>query len=46
MVKGAHSLNMGGTMRAMQLNLLGDTALAGQFAFTRSFTAGFTPTTH
>ena len=29
MVKGAHSLNMGGTFRAMQLNLLGDTALAG-----------------
>jgi hypothetical protein len=42
MVKGSHALNMGGTMRAMQLNLLGDTALAGQFAFTRLFTAGFT----
>ena len=27
----------------MQLNLLGDTALAGQFGFTRLFTAGFTP---
>jgi hypothetical protein len=43
MVKGSHTLNVGGTMRAMQLNLLGDTALAGQFAFTRFFTAGFTP---
>ena len=42
MVKGSHTLNMGASMRAMQLNLLGDTALAGQFAFTRSFTAGFT----
>ena len=41
MVKGEHQLNMGGTMRAMQLNLLGDTALAGQFAFTPFFTAGF-----
>ena len=36
-----HSLNIGGTFRAMQLNLLGDTALAGQFAFTPFFTAGF-----
>lgn len=44
MVKGSHSLNFGGTARMMQLNLLGDTALAGQFAFTRFFTAGFTPT--
>ena len=43
MVKGAHSLNFGGSARLMQLNLLGDTALAGQFAFTRFFTAGFTP---
>ena len=43
MVRGSHSLNMGGTFRAMQLNLLGDTALAGQFSFTRFFTAGFTP---
>lgn len=43
-VRGSHTLNVGGTMRAMQLNLLGDTALAGQFAFTRFFTAGFTPT--
>lgn len=42
-VKGSHTLNVGGTMRAMQLNLLGDTALAGQFAFTRFFTAGFGP---
>jgi hypothetical protein len=42
MVRGAHSLNVGGTMRFMQLNLLGDTALAGQFGFTRFFTAGFT----
>ena len=42
MVKGSHQLNMGGTVRAMQLNLLGDTALAGQFAFTPFFTAGFT----
>ena len=42
MVKGAHSLNIGGTVRFMQLNLLGDTALAGQFGFTRFFTAGFT----
>src|SRR5262249_41335734 len=41
MVKGSHSLNLGGTMRFMQLNLLGDTALAGQFSFTRFFTAGF-----
>ena len=41
MVKGTHSLNIGGTSAAMQLNLLGDTALAGQFAFTRFFTAGF-----
>lgn len=42
-VRGSHTINVGGTMRAMQLNLLGDTALAGQFAFTRFFTAGFTP---
>lgn len=41
MVKGSHSLNFGGTARMMQLNLLGDTALAGQFAFSRFFTAGF-----
>jgi len=41
MIKGAHSLNMGGTFRAMQLNLLGDTALAGSFAFTPFFTSGF-----
>jgi carboxypeptidase family protein len=45
MVKGSHSLNVGGTMRFMQLNLLGDTALAGQFSFTRFFTAGFTNNT-
>ena len=44
MVKGAHSLNVGGTLRFMQLNLLGDTALAGQFGFTRFFTAGFNAT--
>jgi hypothetical protein len=44
MVKGSHSLNFGGSARLMQLNLLGDTALAGQFAFTRFFTAGFTGT--
>lgn len=44
MVRGSHTMNVGGTMRAMQLNLLGDTALAGQFSFTRFFTAGFTPT--
>jgi hypothetical protein len=44
MVKGSHALNFGGSARMMQLNLLGDTALAGQFAFTRFFTAGFTPT--
>ena len=43
MVKGSHALNMGGSFRAMQLNLLGDTALAGSFAFTPFFTAGFTP---
>lgn len=42
LVKGSHTLNMGTSLRAMQLNLLGDTALAGQFAFTRNFTAGFT----
>jgi hypothetical protein len=42
MVKGSHTLNVGGTARFMQLNLLGDTALAGQFGFTRFFTAGFT----
>lgn len=42
MVKGAHALNIGGTARFMQLNLLGDTALAGQFSFNRFFTAGFT----
>ena len=36
MVKGAHALNIGGTARFMQLNLLGDTALAGQFASTGS----------
>ena len=41
MVRGNHTLNIGGTFRVMQLNLLGDTALAGQFAFTRFFTAGF-----
>ena len=41
MVKGTHTLNTGGTFRAMQLNLLGDTALAGQFAFTPFFTSGF-----
>ncbi|MBM3782043.1 MAG: carboxypeptidase regulatory-like domain-containing protein [Acidobacteria bacterium] len=40
-VKGNHTLNTGGTFRAMQLNLLGDTALAGQFAFTPFFTSGF-----
>jgi hypothetical protein len=44
MVKGSHTLNVGGAARFMQLNLLGDTALAGQFAFTRFFTAGFTST--
>jgi hypothetical protein len=44
MVKGDHTFNTGGSFRAMQLNLLGDTALAGQFAFTPFFTAGFTPT--
>jgi len=43
MVKGSHSLNFGGSARMMQLNLLGDPALAGQFAFTRFCTAGFTP---
>jgi len=42
MVKGSHTLNMGGTARMMQLNLLGDTALAGQFSFTPFFTSGFT----
>ena len=42
MVKGPHALNIGGTVRFMQLNLLGDTALAGQFTFNRFFTAGFT----
>ncbi len=41
MVKGSHTINTGGTFRAMQLNLLGDTALAGQFAFTPFFTSGF-----
>jgi len=41
MVKGSHALNMGGSFRAMQLNLLGDTALAGSFAFTPFFTSGF-----
>jgi hypothetical protein len=41
MVKGNHTVNTGGTFRAMQLNLLGDTALAGQFAFTPFFTSGF-----
>ena len=41
MVRGNHTLNTGGTFRAMQLNLLGDTALAGQFAFTPFFTSGF-----
>jgi hypothetical protein len=44
MVKGSHALNGGATVRFMQLNLLGDTALAGQFGFTRLFTAGFTST--
>ncbi len=44
MVKGNHTVNTGGTFRAMQLNLLGDTALAGQFAFTPFFTSGFGPT--
>ena len=43
-VMGSHSMNSGFAMRFMQLNLLGDTALAGQFAFTRLFTAGFTST--
>ena len=43
MVKGSHAFNFGGSARMMQLNLLGDTALAGQFSFTRFFTAGFTP---
>ncbi len=43
-VKGAHTMTGGLSTRFMQLNLLGDTALAGQFAFTRLFTAGFTPT--
>ncbi len=41
MVRGNHTFNTGGTFRAMQLNLLGDTALAGQFAFTPFFTSGF-----
>lgn len=40
-VKGNHTVNTGGAFRAMQLNLLGDTALAGQFAFTPFFTSGF-----
>lgn len=44
MVKGSHTVSTGGSMRAMQLNLLGDTALAGQFAFTPFFTSGFRPT--
>ncbi len=43
-VKGSHTLNGGLSARFMQLNLLGDTALAGQFSFTRLFTAGFTST--
>ncbi len=42
-VRGSHNLNMGGTFRAMQLNQLGDNALAGWFSFTRLFTAGYTP---
>lgn len=41
MMKGSHTLNTGGSFRAMQLNVLGDTALAGQFAFTPFFTSGF-----
>ena len=44
MVKSSHTVNTGASMRAMQLNLLGDTALAGQFAFTPFFTSGFGPT--
>ena len=44
MVRGNHTVNTGGTFRAMQLNLLGDTALAGQFAFTPFFTSGFNAT--
>ena len=44
MVKGNHTVTTGGTFRAMQLNLLGDTALAGQFSFTPFFTSGFGPT--
>lgn len=41
MVKGEHTLNTGGSFRSMHLNVLGDTALAGQFAFTPFFTSGF-----
>lgn len=41
-VRGSHTLNMGFTSRFMQLNLLGDDALAGRFVFDRFFTAGFT----
>ena len=41
--EGLAFVDVGGAARLMQLNLLGDTALAGQFSFTRFFTAGFTP---
>ena len=43
LVRGAHTLNVGGVFRANQLNQFGDTALAGAFSFNTSFTAGFTP---
>jgi len=42
-VHGKHTLNTGFTTRFMQLNLLGDNALAGSFTFDRFFTAAITP---
>jgi hypothetical protein len=41
-VRGKHTMNVGFTNRAMQLNLLGDNALAGSFTFDRFFTAAIT----
>ena len=43
LVRGNHTLNVGGTTRANQLNLLGDNFLSGRFSFDRFFTAGFSP---
>lgn len=43
LTRGGHSLHIGFTTRAMEENLLGDTAFAGVFAFNNLFTAALGP---